>query len=69
MQVDKFRGESSAPTARLHTIILMAARAAYYNRIVSILDFAGACLSTASDLSYDEANLGFRRASACGGVV
>ena len=67
--MDKFRGESCAPTARLDTIILMAARVAYYNRIVSKLDIAGAYLSTASDLSYDETNLGFRRASACRGVV
>ena len=33
MQVDEFSGESSAPTARLDTIKLIAARAASCNRI------------------------------------
>ncbi len=46
MQIDEYSGESSAPTARLDTIKLIAARAAYYNRIVSKLDFTGAYLNT-----------------------
>ena len=46
MQVDEFSGESSAPTASLNTITLIAARAAYCNRIVLKLDFPGAYLNT-----------------------
>ena len=46
MQVDEYSGESSAPTARLDTIKLIAARAAYYDRIVTKLDFTGAYLNT-----------------------
>ena len=47
MQVDEYSGESSAPTARLDTIkLIIAARAAYYNRVSSKLDFTGAYLNT-----------------------
>ena len=46
MQVDEYSGESSAPTARLDTIKMIAARAAYYDRIVTKLDFTGAYLNT-----------------------